>query len=142
MSKQKVKSTSSTTIKNLKTNYRLSTVEQKLAQVERHYESSVEFDASVLFGLNGLVNALIDKGVITQEDLNIGRNNAIEEYKKTQKIKEWYESNPSVEDKISGKWCFTDMQGNKSELYEDQGKCDQAKVAYARQLHENVEKVA
>jgi len=55
-------------------------------------EHKVKFDASVLFSVNGIVRALLDKNVITMEELNKGREEAVKEYVKEQQEREAFEA--------------------------------------------------
>lgn len=55
-------------------------------------EHKVKFDASVLFSVNGIVRALLDKNVITMDELNKGREEAVHEYVKEQQEREAFEA--------------------------------------------------
>lgn len=59
---------------------RVEALEKFRAEYIESAEHKVKFDASVLFSVNGLVRALLDKDVVTMDELNKGRDAAVQEY--------------------------------------------------------------
>jgi hypothetical protein len=99
---KQLKSPSKKLMQTIRLQPRLESLEQWRTDFMKSAEEKVKFELSMMFSLNGIANALIDKGLITFEELEKGRIKAIEEYaaereRNLQKEKEQLEADKDKE---------------------------------------------
>jgi len=109
--KKKTKKISTSLTKKLKIHSRIQVVESQIKSMLESKSQEAHFQASMMFGLNGLVEALVEKNVVTMDDIERSRFKVMADYRaerveqlKASKTAEKYNNCPVHYDSTTDKW--------------------------------------
>lgn len=109
--KKQSNSISSSVLKKLKLNSRIQVVENQIKEILESRKSEANFQAGLMFGINGLVDALVGKNIVTMEDIEQSRLKVVSDYRAERveelrriEVAKKYGNDPVHYDSTTDKW--------------------------------------